>query len=109
VDAGVEDRDDVGMGQRRDRLRLALEPRAPIRVVRERRRQHLDRHVAPETPVFRAIDLAHPAGADGGGDFVGTEARAGLETHGDGCSACDVGAAGRKREMVEILLQRRAG
>ena len=32
------------------------------------------------------------------------EAGAGLETHGDVCSACDVSAAGRKGELVEVLL-----
>ena len=56
---------DVRVIQRREHLRLALEPREPVRIGRERLGQHLDRDVAVQPRVARAIDLAHPAGADG--------------------------------------------
>ena len=64
---------DVRVGQRRDRLRLALEAFAQLRVVRERRRQDLDRDRAPEARVPRLVDLSHPPGADGRLDLVGAE------------------------------------
>ena len=65
---------DVGMVQRGERLRLALEPGEPLGILRERVGQDLDRHVATERRVARAIDLAHAAGAEGGEDFVRAEA-----------------------------------
>ena len=43
--------------------------------------QHLDRDVASEARVARAIDLAHPARADGREDLVGTEPGSGGECH----------------------------
>ena len=58
------DRADVRMIQRREHPRLALEARAPFRVGRERRRQDLDRDLAPELVVVRAVHLAHAAGAE---------------------------------------------
>ena len=45
------------------------------------RGQDLDRDRAVEPRVARAIDLAHAAGADATGDFIGAEARAGDERH----------------------------
>jgi hypothetical protein len=52
--------------ERGDRLRLALEPRAPLGLGRERRRQDFNRDVTLKTGVVTAIDLAHPArGLDG--------------------------------------------
>ena len=47
--------------ERGDRLRLALEPRAPLGLGRERRRQDFDRDVTLKTGVVTAIGLAHPA------------------------------------------------
>ena len=70
------DRRDVGVAQRRQHARLALEPRQPIGIARERRGQDLDRHVAPQLRVPRAIDLAHPAGAKRRHDLVRAEAAA---------------------------------
>ena len=61
----IEDRKDVRMRQRRDRLRLALEPRQRVGIGRDRLRQHLDRHVAVELLVPRPVHLAHPARANG--------------------------------------------
>ena len=56
---------DVRMVERRERLRFALEAREPLRIGGERGRQDLDRDVAIELGIARAIDLAHAAGADG--------------------------------------------
>jgi len=52
---------------------LALEPGPDLRVGGEVGRQDLDRHVPPQPRVPGAVDLAHSAGAEGGGDFVRTE------------------------------------
>jgi hypothetical protein len=49
---------DVRMVQRGQRLRLALEPRHPLRIVGERVRQDFDRHVATEFRIARTIDLS---------------------------------------------------
>ena len=70
-------RGDVRMIQRRERLRLALEPRQAFGVGGERVRQDLDRDLAAERRVRRPIHLAHPAFADRRGDFVGAEPGAG--------------------------------
>ena len=58
-------------------LRFALEPREPIGVGGERLGQDLDRDVAIQLRVARAIDLAHAAGAEGRQDLVRAEAGAG--------------------------------
>jgi hypothetical protein len=55
---------DVRMIERRERLRLALEPRQPFRIVGKDIRQDLDGDVAIESSVAGTIDLAHAAGAD---------------------------------------------
>ena len=60
---------------------LAFEARDAGGVLRELVRQHLDRHVAAELAVARAIDLAHAADAEQVGDLVGAEAGAGRESH----------------------------
>ena len=62
--------------------RFLLEAPQPLGIVRDGGRQDLDRHVAPEPRVPRAIDLAHPALADGRDHFVRTKSRAGGEGHG---------------------------
>ncbi len=56
---------DVRMIERREHLRFAAEPRQAIRIDREDLRQHLQRDVATELRIACAIDLAHPAGAEG--------------------------------------------
>ena len=75
------DRDDVGVVERRRRARLLLEALQAVRVLRERRRQHLDRDLAPEPRVLRPVDLSHPAGAERREDLVGAELCAGGERH----------------------------
>ena len=72
---------DVRMVERGEHLRFALEPREPLGVVGEQLRQDLDRDVAIQPGVARAIDLAHPAGAKGGEDFVRAEASPGGQGH----------------------------
>ena len=54
-------------------MRLALEPRQVIGVIRQRRGQHLDRHLAIQLGVARAVHLAHPALAEQGDDLVHAE------------------------------------
>ena len=81
VRADVVDGGDVGVVEDAGGLRLLLESAQPVRVLREGRRQHLDRDLAPEARILRAVDLAHPPGADLAEDFVGAELRAARERH----------------------------
>jgi hypothetical protein len=74
--ADVVDGQDVGVVQSRGRARLLLEALAALGMAGHGGRQHLDRDVAAEPGVGRAIDLSHPAGADRGGDAVLGEAAA---------------------------------
>ena len=73
------DRTDVRMIERSEDLRFALEAGKALWIVREGVRQNLQRHLATEFGVFRAIDLAHTAFADRRGDVVDAETRAGNE------------------------------
>ncbi|HXV65296.1 MAG TPA: hypothetical protein VEK15_31665 [Vicinamibacteria bacterium] len=61
---------DVGMVERREKLRLALEASEPLSVLGERRRQHLDGDVAAERRVRRSVHLAHAACAEPFGDSI---------------------------------------
>ena len=63
-------RDDARVIEGGEGLRLAPEALQPLRARGHLGRQHLERHVAPELRVGGAVDLAHPAGADRGGDPV---------------------------------------
>ena len=69
------DRRDVRMIERGEDLGLALEAGEALGVVCEQVGQDLERDVATELRVARAIDLAHAAGAEQREDFVGTETR----------------------------------
>ena len=81
------DRGNVRMIERRQHLRLALEARDAIGIERERVGDDLQRDVATELRIARAIDLAHAAGAEGGeDDFIRTETGA----------ACNVTATDRE-------------
>jgi hypothetical protein len=75
------DRRDVRMVQGREDLRLALEPRQPLRVFGHCLGQDLDRDVSPELAVARAIHLPHPAGPQRSENFVRPEFRAGTQRH----------------------------
>ncbi len=83
VRADVVDRRDVGVVERPGRTRLVLETTESIRILRERRRQNLDRDVAPEPRVARPVDLSHAARAERREDLVRTEAGAGRNRHAD--------------------------
>ncbi len=62
------------MIERCEHLRFAREPRQAIRIIRDRRQQHLDRDVAIQLRIACAIDFAHSARAEAGEDFVRTDA-----------------------------------
>ena len=61
------------MVERGEQARFAREAGAALGIGGEVRRQDLDRDVAPELAVARAIDLAHAAGAERRDDRVGAE------------------------------------
>jgi len=81
VAAEVVDREDVRVGEPGDRLRLALEALEPVGVLRHRLGQDLDRDLAVEPPVPRAVHLAHAPGAEGLDDFITTQPVTGRECH----------------------------
>jgi hypothetical protein len=62
-----------------DGVRFAFELLAEVRILRQMRRQNLDRNRTIETRVARLVDFAHPAGSDRRQDFVWTEARTGRQ------------------------------
>jgi hypothetical protein len=69
------------MVQRRDGSRFPLETVEPVEILRERWRKDLDRDVAIDPPVARAIHLSHSTRTQQGVDLVRTEARAIRESH----------------------------
>ena len=75
------DRGDVGMIERGQHLRLALEAGPVIGVIGQCRRQHLDGDVAVKLGVARAIHLAHAALADERKDLIRAESFAGGRLH----------------------------
>ena len=72
---------DVRVIQRRQRLRLAREPRQPIGIAGEGVRQDFERDVAIELRIARAVHLAHPAGAQQRENFERPKERAGRKAH----------------------------
>ena len=70
--ADVMHDEDIWMIERARRAGLLLESLQSFFVIRVRRRQNLDRDIASQTRVARAINFAHPASADGNGNFVWT-------------------------------------
>ena len=74
--ACVVDRDDVRVVEPGRALRLSHEPLAEARVVRQRRRQHLEGDLAAEAHVLGEIDDAHAAAAEQGLDPVPGQHRA---------------------------------
>ena len=97
-------RADVRMIQRGQRLRFALEAREPLGIGDEQLGQDLDRDVAIELRVARAIHLAHAAGAERGEDLVGAEARA----EGKGQPLAGIIRAGGSADGITPV-QRRSG
>ena len=70
---------DAGVVQQGQGPGFALEPRDAIRVGGERHWQDLDRDVAPQLGIARAIHLAHATGAQLRQYVVRAEAKAGLQ------------------------------
>ena len=77
VGADIVDRQDVRVIELPGGARLLLEAMQPARVRRERLGDQLDRDLAPEPWIARAVDLAHAAGAEPADDLIGTDAGAG--------------------------------
>ena len=69
------------MRQQARRLGFDLEPAQTLRIGGQARRQRLDRHIAPESGVARAMHLPHAANADEAEYFVGTEPGSGGNRH----------------------------
>ena len=69
------------MVQRRQDLRLAPEPREPIRIERERFRKDLQRDVTAQVGVSRPIHLAHSAFAYLRNDFIRADPLAEAQGH----------------------------
>ena len=89
-------RQDVGMRQRSDGVRLALEARDPIRIGRKRRGEDLDGDLPPQLRVAGAIHLAHPACAERRQDLVPADKGARHKAHRYAdCSVNDRTAANR--------------
>ena len=74
-------RRDIGMIERREHARLTLEAHQAVGVGGDRRRDDLDRDVAAQPRVARAIDLAHPAGTDQRDDVMAADPRSRRERH----------------------------
>src|SRR4029077_9693265 len=73
----VVHRENVWMIERRGGARFLLEAVHALAVRSKRREDNLDRDVARETRIARAIDLAHAAGPEQSQDLVGAETSAG--------------------------------
>jgi hypothetical protein len=71
----------VGVIQRGQHFGFALKACEPFSVFRERRGEDLDRDLPFQLRIGRAVDLAHPACAEGADDLVRAEARTGEESH----------------------------
>ena len=100
------DRGDMGMIERGEHLRLPLEPGDALGVWSAAIRQDLDRDVATELRVARAIDFAHPARAERRDDLVGAKAN----TSGEGRARRSVvqiaAGGGRSRKLRSEASQR---
>lgn len=72
-------RPDSRVIERCEHAGFTFEARDPIRVSAERRREELQRDVAPKPCVPGAVNFAHPAGPEPTADFVDTDAAADLQ------------------------------
>jgi len=88
--AEIPDLEDVGVGELGDRLGLGLESRETVASLGHILRQHLDRHVAIEPLVVRAVHHSHAAGADLLADTVVGERATDEVTHCLGSCCADV-------------------
>ena len=78
---GIE-RHDVHVVEGGDGARLALKADEPIGIASQLRGQDLERDLAPQLRIGRAIDLPHAAGAKRSADDVVAEPGAWLQRHG---------------------------
>jgi hypothetical protein len=78
----AEDRRDVRVMQLRQHLGFALEASEPLGVLRERLGENLDRDLAPQLRIGRAIDLAHPPFAEVAADLIRPKPRSERQAHG---------------------------
>ena len=76
-----EQRDDVWMIEACHHARFVLEAREPIGIGSHVGGQDLERHVAAETRVARAVDLAHSTRAERRDDVISAQASSGRERH----------------------------
>jgi hypothetical protein len=67
--------------ERGHRLRLPLEPRERVGIGGDAFGEDLDRHLAVQARVARAVDLAHAAGAEGSQNLVRAELRSRDQDH----------------------------
>ncbi len=72
---------DIGVVQKRGMLCLSNQARAGSFVEAMLPGHGLDRDLSPQPRIAGAIDLAHPARAKRGKDFVGAESSAGSKNH----------------------------
>ena len=77
------------MIERRQRLRLACEPREPVGIGGKRLGKNLQGDVAVELGVSRAIHLAHAAGAEQVAELEHADATTGSEFAHDAVSITD--------------------
>ena len=75
------DRDDVRVVEGGNATGLTAESFEPIGIGGHSGRQHLEGDIASESRVVRAIDLAHPAGANGRNDRVVAQCPADQRPH----------------------------
>src|SRR5262249_26275528 len=81
VRADIEHGKDVRVVYRRGRARFLFEAAEPVGVGGDGDRENLDGHIAAQARVAGAIDLAHPASAEGTDNLVRAEANAGGQGH----------------------------
>ena len=88
---------DVRVVEGGEEVSLALEAAQALRVVGHFGRQHLDRDLAPQRGVGRAVDLPHPARSEGGRDAV---VRQGLSDQGNLRSGGSTRGPGPTRRVI---------
>src|SRR4051812_28804778 len=97
----AKERCDVGMAQRGERTGLAVEPGQPGGVEAIIIREHLQRDIARQANVTRAVDLPHTARRKRANDLVGSESGTRCERHADYASERSTVGTGVARVWVE--------
>jgi hypothetical protein len=93
------------MVERGERPGLTLEPGEPLLIADEGVEDELERDLAPELGIARAIDLAHSPCTELADDFVVTEAGSRVERHGRGQRESNPGSIGRMPSGSEAGIQ----